>query len=205
VFNGDLAGLQSWGTASNCLNLELCLTDYKTFHFAKENPATRRNQIIRYNLACAIGVSVVLKSADDRLLLIERSQTVGESPGLLDVIGGHIDPSLHERNGIPDPFIAISAEIAEETGLEADKQGPATCFGLIEAAPLQKPELLFQMHVQQAAKEIISIATERACSEISQIFAIAANPETVQGFLETEHAQLSPSAYGVLSIYGRLL
>ena len=89
--------------------------------------------------------------------------------------------------------------------MQSAVQPAATCFGLIEAAPLQKPELLFRMNIDKCAADIVDLADLQDCSEISEVFSIAGDLPTLRRFLDTERDNLSPSAYGALSLYARLL
>ncbi|XP_002168327.2 uridine diphosphate glucose pyrophosphatase NUDT22 isoform X1 [Hydra vulgaris] len=76
--------------------------------------------ILNYNdkYACfgnAIGVGSVVLSNDGFIILIKRSNWVGESKGLLDTPGGHAEPcELLSHLNIDDIFLARGEDVANE-------------------------------------------------------------------------------------------
>ena len=117
IFNGELCRLNDWRIKNNQLKLEFGLSNYKELLYSNQFTSENEEQFGHDSLSRAIGVSVVLISSDEQIILIKRSGVVGENPGDLDVLGGHIHPLENAVNGIPDPFAAIKAEMKEEVHL----------------------------------------------------------------------------------------
>lgn len=203
IFNGDLCRLNSWRVQGNRLILDLGLTNYKELlhsnHFADEI----ETKLGREFLASALGISVVLVSTDEQIILIKRSDKVGEFPNRIDVIGGHIHPCEHAVAGIPDPFSAIIDEIREELNLKIKTGEQLTCIGLIETTATKKPELIFKVKSQCPKARILETASGHQCPEIAELFTVANEASALRTLLTRRRDEMSPSAYGGLSLYNQ--
>ncbi|MFQ5604834.1 MAG: NUDIX hydrolase [bacterium] len=201
IFNGDLCRFNNWQIQNNTLLLELGFTNYKELLFSNEFTEWLVTHHGQQSLSRALGVSAVVLSRDQQIVLIERSHSVGESPGKLDVVGGHIHPEEHAVSGTPGPFYAMKAEIAEELGLILTEDEKLLCLGLIETKHTRKPELIFQVKIGHSAAEIQSRASKRTSSEIAGFVTVANDRTAVSQFLQQNIDQLSPSAIGSLYLY----
>ncbi|MFQ5676915.1 MAG: NUDIX hydrolase [bacterium] len=201
IFNGDLCRLNFWHVQENRVVLGLGLTSYKELlhsnHCADELETAFGNEF----LARALGISVVLVSADDQIILIRRSDKVGEFPNRTDLIGGHIHPREHAVSGVPDPFLAIIDEITEELNLEIGSAERLDCIGLIETTATRKPELVFELRSERQKSDILKTASRHRCPEIAEIFTVVNEAHALRNFLTTRRDEMSPSAYGGLCLY----
>jgi len=143
IFNGELCRLNDWRVQKDQLTLDLGFTDYNELLYSNQFTNDIAARFGNDSLARALGVSVVLVSDDEQIILIKRSKAVGENPGDLDVLGGHIHPQENAVSGIPDPFLGIKAEIKEEVHLDLKNDDPLDCIGLIETLDTKKPESAF--------------------------------------------------------------
>jgi len=105
LFNGQLCSLLDWQQNASGLKLALGLTDYKSLLYS--NSLYEKNEMEPFNPR-ALGISVVLISSDAQIILMRRSELVGEFPSCLDVWGGHIDPTEHRNETQPDPVVGIA-------------------------------------------------------------------------------------------------
>lgn len=201
IFNGDLCRLNSWQIEIEILRLDLGLTNYKELLYSNRFTAELEQEFGESCLSKALGISVVLMSNDDQLILIKRSGSVGEFPNCIDVIGGHIHPQEHATDSIPDAFLAIKDEIREELDLSVKDDAKLKCIGAIETIATKKPELVFQLKIDLKAQNVLEMASQKKCSEIAEVFTIPNNSTDLEGFLKSSQDKLSPSAYGVLSLY----
>ncbi len=204
LFNGELCRLDHWKKQADRLVLHLGRSNYKeqwySNAFCRELRAQRGDGL----LARALGVSAVIVSSDQQIILLKRSTQVGEDPGKFDVWGGHIHPIEHAINGMPDPFCAIATEILEEANLTLSEDEPLTCIGLIETTTTFKPEMIFRVQTQLRANEIFKLANTYRSVEWSTLMSIANRPEPVRQFLNEFGDQTSASAYGVLWLHSEL-
>jgi len=205
IFNGELCRLNGWKIEQNRLNLYLGRTNYKELLYSNNFIQEVHEQFGTEFLANALGVSAILVSLDEESILIERSDTVGEYPGRIDVLGGHIHPLEHAVARVPDPFLAIKAEIHEEVNLQLTEQEPINCLGLIENKATKKPELIFFVKSQRTSQEIIGSGFNKNSSEVARVFAIPDHSDSLNSYLTDKKEQLSPSAIGALWLYMTLV
>lgn len=201
VYDGTLSKLRDWQALSSTLRLKLIPTDYKTLVFAN----AYEEEIIRLAgeafLPRALGVSAVVLTGDQRLLLIERSREVGEYPGKWDVVGGHLEPEGHGRAGAPDPFLAITTELCEEINLRQTVLKSLVCLGLIESLPARKPELIFLAEISQPAETMLDSRPPILPKEIERVFTVSAEPKILRSFVQNNRSKFTPSAQGALALF----
>lgn len=198
IYNGALARLAGWRLQDGTATFTLQMSDYRTLLFSNRYVEQIRRNWGDACLSRALGISALLKSADGRLLFIERSTAVGEFPGALDVFGGHIDPPA---TGTPDVFAAMAKELQEEAGLRRSDYD-LMLIGMIESTPNRKPELIFCAETHLTEQEM-TMRANGACdrNEFAGIFSIADQDEPLRRWLHNEKERWSPSAYGGLSLY----
>ena len=200
IFNGELCRLNGWQQAEKRLQLRLGRTDYRHLLFSNRHGEELTRRFGATCLARALGISAVLLSRDGSIILIKRSQEVGEFPGRFDVIGGHIHPGEHAAAGVPDPFLAIAAEVREETGVELNPDD-LECLGLIETLATRKPELVFRATVHLSGTEIVTAGQKTGSSEIATFRTVRNEAAALAELLERESARFSPSALGALWLH----
>lgn len=201
IFDGELCRLNSWKIEQNRLNLCLGRTNYKELLYSNNLIQKDREQYGTEFLSNALGISAILICCDDKIILIERSDMVGEYPERIDVLGGHINPLEHAVSKVPDPFFAIKAEIYEEINLQLTDLEPINCLGLIESKPTKKPELIFWVKSQKSSEEIIDSGYHKISLEWTRVFAIPGHADSLNSYLMNKIEQLSPSAFGALWLY----
>ncbi len=199
IFNGALCRLDHWGCENSVFNLELSPTNYKELLYSNQFTALIEEEFGASYLCKALGVSVILDTQDDHVILIERGQDVGESPGLIDVIGGHVEPPEHVASGSPDPFIGIEDELLEEVGLNSDDYTGMACLGLIETRMTKKPEMVFTTTCDMTAREAIKAGMQKQPGEIAKFLCI--DKKELENFLIKNMENFSPSAVGALWLY----
>lgn len=205
IFNGELCRLKDWRVQKDQLTLDLGLSDYKELLYSNQFTIEIEERFGKDSLSRALGVSAILVSSDEQIILIKRSRVVGENPGDLDVLGGHIHPQENAVSGIPDPFLAIKDEIKEELNLDLAENEPLTCIGLIETTTTKKPELIFQTKSRLTSGEITQLASSKKSEEIAEYLTIPNQKDSLTDFSENKAEQFSPSALGVLSVYAQSL
>ena len=104
LFNGSkfrLADIDFAPGTSGTVSLKLGLTDYKSFLGSNFSPnaadLTAKGIAAkqpRRHLADPLGVGGVTVTSDGYVVLIRRSKSVGEAAGMLDVPGGHPEPTV---------------------------------------------------------------------------------------------------------------
>lgn len=194
LFNGQLARLDAWAKNDNLFVLSLSRSDYRTLLYSNAHIRNIENEWGADYFSRALGISAVLVTADAKIVIIRRSNDVGEFPGLFDVFGGHID--VTPDGDAPCVFSAMEQELDEEAGL-GSSDFMLELIGLIEAVPNRKPELVFLAKSELFFRDVVNKAT-RAKDRFEYSEIIALDRLQLADFLQKEKKSLSPSAFGCL-------
>jgi len=202
IFNGALCRLESFREHDGFLHLALSRTCYRDLMFSNAHAEELINNFGESGPARALGISAIIETVDGYLPLIRRSAHVGEAPGGLDVIGGHVHPDEHMRNDAPEVFLAIKDEIQSELGIPADRLDHIVCCGVAENRRHRKPELAFFVPLPLTMQEVQRLAkTAREAEEYAELFAVRAERAALQEFVAANHADLTPAALGCFHLY----
>ncbi len=203
LYDGPLVSLQNFTEHNGTLVLNCAVSRYRDLLLANTLRQEGEHELADY-LPRALGISAVLQTADARLVLMHRSEQVGEYPNMIDVLGGHIDPHEHiDAQGATDPFVAIRTELVEETGLPERAFVRSVCLGLVENRLCRKPELVFFVEAAVSFAELQqAAATARDRFEFTGLFAIPASAAGVSEFLQNRAQDCTPSCEGCLRVYG---
>ncbi len=199
LFDGALCSLLNWRLAGGRLCLRLGPTSYKELLYSNFCQTQGQESPDNFN-ARALGVSLVLTSVDDHIILIRRSQLVGEAPGQLDVVGGHIHPGEHVTGGRPSPYLAIIQEMEEEVGIRP-ALNDICCLGLLETTHTRKPEMVFLRRGPERSSDILETAAKTKSCEITELLTLQNSKTTLFRFLESRVEEISPSCTGSLWLY----
>ncbi len=198
-FNGRIARLEEWGIEGGALRLRLCPSEYKHLLYSNAHASEIISSWGEEQLARALGISVVVVSADGRILLMERSDQVGEYPGCYDLFGGHINPPAPGE--IPDVFASMEKELVEELALPPGTAA-MSLFGLLLTWETRKPELLFTARCGMESGAMMRAArAARDRYEYRRLLTLPADAGSINRFLECCRAKISPSAFGGLEIF----
>lgn len=203
-FNGALCRLESYKDRPDSFVLHLSRTCYRDQIFCNEHTQEILQNYGEQALVRALGISVVIETADGFLPLMKRSEWLGEGAGLIDVFGGHVHPEEHSRDGVPEVFHAIADEIYTELALSSEECGEFVCIGLLENRQTRKPELVFETKLFLTMAELRRRAVraeERV--EYVEILEVSAPPTAVRQFLTQNATHFSPVGYGCLELFGR--
>ena len=201
-YNGKLARLDFWQVQNDALQLRLSPSDYRTLLYSNRNVRRIAQKWGETFYSRALGISAVVIAQDQQILLMQRSDTVGEYPNCFDVFGGHI--AAPADDSAPWIFTAMEQELDEELAL-SPAEYTLQCLGLGESIPNRKPELIFRAESERSGEDIIRQASQaKDAAEYAKIFTIANTRSGLAQFLEKNKQQLSPSAYGSLCLYTQL-
>jgi hypothetical protein len=205
LFNGALCRLENFSQNKGALQLTLSRTCYRDLLFSNARTDELLRTLGESGPVRALGISAVIETVDGFLPLIRRSDRVGEFPGGLDVGGGHVHPDDHLRNGVPDVFLAIADEAHAELGIPLHLLNDFVCCGLTENWRHRKPELAFFLKLALTMQELQAMAANaHEAEEFTELFAVRAEPASLQRFIAENAARLTPAALGCLQILGRM-
>lgn len=205
LFNGALCRLEKFDADNENLQLSFSRTCYRDLLFSNVNTAELIAALGENGPVQALGVSAVIETSDGFLPIIRRSMHVGEGPGALDIIGGHIHPDEHFRDGAPNVFMAIKDEIHTELGVPLDLLNDCVCIGLTGSFHQRKPELAFFVRLPLTMLEIQQLAQQAPeGEEYSELLAIRADPATIKKFVVEHGNNIASATPGCFELYMKM-
>jgi len=195
LYNGSkfrLAGVTQ--TEEGKLTLHLGMTDYKQFICTNCAPLSVQRRLVEASeqlsekrdkdlfFSNAFGVSAVVLTNDNFVILIQRAAHVGEFPGYLDLPGGHPEPDIvleiikkafggkvdeiiggKETNEIivQQFFDSITSEVLDEIGdLEKEISSPVLLGFLRNKLTAGRPSAAFLINCNITGKQVRDIYLE---------------------------------------------
>jgi 8-oxo-dGTP pyrophosphatase MutT (NUDIX family) len=153
IFNGTKFRFSSV-SAERGVMLCLGLTDYKSFmgtnlcdewasllqESAVEKTASKMCNDSACFLACPLGNGAVVETSDGKVLLLKRSDNVGECPGMVVFPGGHPEPSVTKNEDyVHELADSILREITEETGAAKETLSEPLLIGFCARVQNHRP------------------------------------------------------------------
>ncbi|CAN1230711.1 Nudix hydrolase 9 [Linum grandiflorum] len=160
--------------------LHLGLTDYRTFIGTNLNPLwenflapseeflTVDDATLCQHTASPLGNGAIVVTSDNEIVVLRRSENVGEFPGYFVFPGGHPEPGQIEASSATDVirnedlnkkvseemFDSISREVVEEIGVPATSLSSPIFIGLSRRNLNVRPAAFFFMNCSLPSKEI---------------------------------------------------
>jgi hypothetical protein len=215
------------GDGGVSLVLHLGLTDYKAFKSldASASVAARLQADGERDLgdpaaylSQKLGVSAVVVTADDHVVLIRRSlRGVAVCPGMIDTPGGHPEPAnvtgLEETEGgggrgeaiLAEVFGSAAAEVSDEVNIPREALGPPQLLGLVRqlnCGGCPSAAFLIPCSLSAAAVRSCYEAGAREAAESTELLLIGR--AHLPAFVRDLGTRLAPAAEGSLALYQRL-
>uniref|UniRef100_A0A7C8Z3I0 Nudix hydrolase domain-containing protein n=1 Tax=Opuntia streptacantha TaxID=393608 RepID=A0A7C8Z3I0_OPUST len=174
--------------------LHLGLTDYRSFMGTNLNPLWEKflvpseDETVRcQHTANPLGNGAVVETSDGKILLLKRSNNVGEFPGHFVFPGGHpepeevgiishdsSDPELRKRWVAQEMFDSIIREVVEETGVPAESLKNPVFIGISRRELNVRPTAFFFMKCTLQSSEIQKLyASAQDGFESTQLYAVS--------------------------------
>ena len=151
------------------LIIDLGITSYK--YFLGTNCAANWNDLHPMHLASPLGNAAIVETRDKKVVLLRRSQNVGECPDTIVCPGGHPEPEMVGINRMKEwgemstssdwnqqicheLFDAMVREVVEETGIPRSKLGTVKCIGFTERIVNKRPDIIFHIPCLITASEV---------------------------------------------------
>jgi 8-oxo-dGTP pyrophosphatase MutT (NUDIX family) len=166
----------AWATSA-CLHLGL--TDYKTFMGTNLCPKWERflapdveDAIKCRHTASPLGNGAVVKTIDDKIIVLQRGSNVGEFPHTLVFPGGHSEPeeigikghlqgnSEAEKKALEtkiaqEMFEGITREVVEETGIPASFLNEPLFIGISRRVVNMRPTAFFFIKCALSSSQVL--------------------------------------------------
>lgn len=147
-----------------------------------------------------IGTNIVVKTADDQLMIVQRGLGAATKPGAMSVVGGQWDITKDcDEKGSWDPFRTITRELEEETGIKRDEIDNLTATGIIYNKAANNPSMIFCAESSLNADQI----RERIGDGEVLVKFIPDEEKDVEHSILWWTSSPSPSGASALALYGR--
>ena len=176
LFNGTkfrFSGVRQSAPMHEKIIIDLGITCYKDF--LGTNCAPHWHDLGPENLASPLGNAAIVETIDQKVVLLKRSQNVGECPDTIVCPGGHAEPEMvgikrmedwesdsTDRNETirHELFDSMVREVVEETGIPKYKLGSMKCIGFTERVVNKRPDIIFHILCSITAEEVHKLYTD---------------------------------------------
>ncbi|KAK6935939.1 NUDIX hydrolase domain [Dillenia turbinata] len=172
--------------------LLLGLTDYRTFVGTKLNPLWEKFLVPSedesahcLHTANPLGNSAVVETADGKIIVLQRSNNVGEFAGHFMFPGGH--PENHDLTATcvnemvsQEMFDSIIREVVEEIGVPASSLSDPNFIGISQRVLNVRPAAFFYIKCRLQSAEIQHLYTNAQDGQ-TQLYAVAENDLGIMG------------------------
>lgn len=203
IFSGSLCRLIRHELSEDGLRLFLGRTYFKEFLGTNLTHPIIHRLLGEEYMSNGLGVRAVICTADEKIIIGQRSEKVVEAAGYYHLCGGYIEPSRHAREGDPDPYLAMELYMEEELGVPQNTLRELVCLGLTVNSETLKPELMFEADTDFTFRQVlVNMAKAARDSAHSELFGIMATKASLRGFLAANRRKIAPTAQACLWVYG---
>ncbi len=156
AFDGALLRLKSFASAEGIAAIEAERTSFSAYITSR--PPSFSDEFATSGRADPLGLTVLLVSRDNHLVLTQRSLTAEQNPGGLYFVGGYAEPIA--RDGEINLFEEAAREVKEELGVLDVDPDRSWLIGLAYDPVYCHPELFFVVRAGHTAAEIVSLSQD---------------------------------------------
>ncbi|MCC6422376.1 MAG: NUDIX hydrolase [Phycisphaerales bacterium] len=194
LFDGPMCRLESFNATPQSLDLAFSSTSYRIFFGTNMQHPELADQYGPNILANPLGVSCLLETADDWILLGRRSDSVAYYPDRVHPFAGALEPA---DNG--DVFAAARRELCEELNLKESHLKKMSCLALVRDSRLNQPELIFSARTTRTLRQLEKLMDH---TEHRAGHPLAATASTIESAMNQTDL-LTPIAIGSLLLWGQ--
>ena len=203
IVPGDLCRLIHYWLEGNVLRLCLGRTTFKELLGTNLSHPIIHRILGQEYMASGLGVRAVIRTADEKIIIGQRSEKVMEAAGYYHLCGGYIDPRKHMVDNHPDPYVAMQSHMNDELGIPSSAVRHLVCLGVVIDSQTLKPELMFEAEIDLTFRKVLlSMRTAARAAVHSELFGIMAVRASLRGFLAATRGKIAPTGQGCLLVYG---
>lgn len=174
IYNGSKFRLQDVTETCGSVLIKFGITCYKDFQCtnmqADSCESLEEYGLRKYNdrhacMANPVFNSVVVESSDRCIVMFKRSTMVGESPGMIDIPGGHLEPNevdkdeslnnMDPKDVVKELYYSAVREVRDEVNLPETSLSWPSLLGIIRNNTIGgKPGACFYMKCSCSSEEI---------------------------------------------------
>lgn len=203
VFSGMLCRLIRYEVRTDGLHLFLGRTNFKELLGTNLSHPIIHRLLGEEYMSNGLGVRAVICTADEKIIIGQRSEKVVEAAGYYHLCGGYVEPSQHTTGGKPDPYAAMESYMNDELGIPHDVVRRLICLGLAVNVESLKPELMFEADTDLTFRRVlVSMAKADRDAAHSELFGIMALKPSLRGFLAANRRKIAPTGQACLWVHG---
>ncbi|MCC6422785.1 MAG: NUDIX hydrolase [Phycisphaerales bacterium] len=194
LFDGPMCRLESYSAGPQSLELALSPTSYRIFFGTNMRHPELADQYGPPILANPLGVSCLLETSDEWILLGRRNASVAYYPDRVHPFAGALEPA---DDG--DVFAAARRELHEELALKESHLKQIHCLALVHDNLLRQPELIFAVRTNRTLRQLERLMDH---TEHRAGFPLAVSLPVIESAMDQPRL-LTPIAIGSLWLWGR--
>ncbi|NLF31626.1 MAG: hypothetical protein GX591_12155 [Planctomycetes bacterium] len=203
LWNGPLCRLVAWSARTDQLTLTVGPTDYRAFLGTNLCGPDFHGGPGGARAADPVGVSVLVRSADRRIVLGRRGARVAYNAGRVHPIGGCMEPPGPPSP--PNPAATVLAELREELAVDGRRVGGMRCLGMAHDKFIAQPELIFEVETACPADVLRRRRRTAAdAAEHTDLFVADDDGDVLERLLAAGRTDFSPIAVAALLLHGHL-
>ena len=203
MYPGNLCRLIRYELIDDELHLYLGRTHFKELLGTNLSHPIIHKLLGEEYMSNGLGVRAVIRTADEKIILGQRSEKVVDAAGYYHLCGGYIDPEKHRRAGWSDPYGAMKSCMEEELGIPIKAIRHLMCLGLVIDSETLKPEVMFEAEIDMTFRKVL-LNMAKATRDVahSELFGIMAVRGSLRSFLLANRRKIAPTGQGCLWVYG---
>lgn len=195
LFDGPMCRLESIDAKPQAMHLSLSKSSYKSYVGTNMANPQLAEQYGDAALANPVGLSALVISSDNYLLLGRRNAQVAYYPSRVHPFAGCMEPSEQL-----DIFDDVRRELIEELSISQRQIQEMLCTGMVRDLSLRQPEFIFAVRVDQTLNQIESHLDPE---EHRGIFSAYATRESIEVALQSDES-FTPVGIASLLLWGRI-
>lgn len=210
LFNKSKFRLAAWTPTPESLTLHVGLTDYKTYQSIHTHARLRQALEERGEsyLSMKLGVSGIVLTSDQELVLLRRSSCVGIHAQRLDMPGGHPEPDeIHHHLRMSSDLIQIQIfqsivrEIEEEVNVPESKLGPPVLLGVISQLSAKTPTLGFFIPCRATRATVCRYYAQGPKEGFESQELVFVPQDEVRSWVRAHASDCTPAALGCIELW----
>ncbi|KAF0852455.1 mitochondrial Nudix hydrolase (Nudix_Hydrolase_35) [Andalucia godoyi] len=200
IFNGSKFRLHMFHIDDDerVCTLFLGLSDYRSY-LGTNAAATVGFPYDDRHLSNILGVECIVRTSDDRLVVLKRSSEVADYPGACVFPGGHPEPSrvashLNAESIAAEIRSAALQELLEETGIPPSSISEyQLCVVQLDSLRMNKPDIVFFGRTSLSSEEVLEVySTAKDGFESTSILFLSNEDVASEKFVPSQFLSVIP-------------
>ncbi len=195
MFDGPLYDLRNLHAKDDELHMVLSDTSYKTY-------VGTRNEKFRtiFSAESAVNplsVGTIVITSDEKCIIGVRGGHVDSYHGQYGTIAGYMEAGTDMTENLPDPFITMTRELEEESGVEPASIKQMVCLGLTGT---YQTLMAYKTAIEMTSQEFLAHTPTEF--EFTEFKILNLDRNSIHEFIRSENARIAPYCLANLMLLG---